>query len=257
MARGLREFERAVSLLTIIPVDAEWPEAGCPDTPGWFPLVGLIVGLAQWVLALLWMWSGLAGSLGLLAALSLVVASWVFTRGMHWDGLADVTDAWWGGATPERRLEIMKDTNVGAFGTAAVSFAAIWAVVASAPLLERGELMPFLVVPAVARMAASFAAWFGTPARASGLGHAVMGRTSLSSFMWASLAEIICWFLGYLAWGWWGLGFVIAGEFVALVVPHLIAGRMGGVTGDVMGASVLLTELALYALAAVLVVTVL
>lgn len=257
MARGLREFERALSLLTIIPIDVEWPEEGCPDAPGWFPLVGLVVGLVQCALAALAAWAGLTGEIPLLVAVLVVIASWVFTRGMHWDGLADVADAWWGGESTERRLEIMKDPRVGAFGAAALAFGAVWAVVAIAVLVEHGEFMPLVVVPAVARMAASFAAWFGTPARSSGLGRAFMGRVSIGSFMWASVAELIGWSLGYLAWGWWGLAFVISGEALALVVPHLIAGRMGGVTGDVMGAAVVVTELLHYTLAAALVVTVL
>lgn len=225
------------------------PESGRTGVAGWMPAVGLAMG-------------GLtAGLVGLvppdyLARHALVLATIVVvlqafaTRLLHWDGLADVADAWWGGSSIARRLEIMKDSATGAFGVTAVALVAILQVTALSELLSGRPAATLVIVPALARFAATFAAWLGKPARPDGLGRSVMGPPEPFSAVAAFATLAAC---GALAWGMNGVGggmLVAAGLFVALVVPHLTAGRMGGVTGDVMGASVVVSETMLYVVAA-------
>ena len=77
----------------------------------WYPLVGLLLGLLLVGVARI---AGLIFPSALTAAL-LVAALAISTRGLHLDGLMDVCDGLFGGYTPERRLEIMRDSHVGAF----------------------------------------------------------------------------------------------------------------------------------------------
>ena len=176
-----------------------------------------------------------------------MVTLWALvTRLLHWDGLADVADGYWGSHESNRRLEIMSDSHTGAFGATAVSLVAVIEVTAIGSFLVSHQ-SPVLVVPVVARFAATAAAWLGKPARPDGLGRSVMGRPTVTRTrrMRGSAGGLACRTLGWyrvhrrcLGWRWaccWHLG-----------VPHVLALRFGGVTGDVMGASVLITEALLF-----------
>jgi len=188
-------------------------------------------------------------------AVSVVAVLALLSRFLHWDGLADVGDAWWGGATRERRLEIMGDSSVGAFGLTTVLLVALLQVASITALLAHvGFAIALFAAPVFARMAATFGAWLGTPARPGGLGATVTGRPRLADILIATaVLGIAAASMGYehgtagLVWS--GLAFV-----VSAVVPHLCALRFGGVTGDVLGASVLITETVVLLAAALVVV---
>ena len=181
-----------------------------------------------------------------------VVTLWaVLTRLLHWDGLADVADGFWGSHDVTRRLEIMSDSHTGAFGATAVVLTAALEIAALGSFLVMHQ-SPVLVIPVFARLSATAAAWLGEPAREGGLGRSVMGRPSavalLATVAALALATAVLW-NGFAASG---LALAGVGVLLALVIPHLLARRFGGVTGDVMGASVLLTETLLFALFAVM-----
>lgn len=250
-------FAGALALLTLLPV----PKREFPASPGrisgWFPLVGALVfgGFAGLLLAAGQALSGLLGHQAVVGGrLSLVfaalaVAGWgILSRLIHWDGLADTGDAFWGGATTDARLEIMRDSATGAFGVAAIVFVAILQVSAVSSLAEAGTayLLPALVLaPTLGRLSATFGTWFGRPARSDGLGMLHDSRPGpamiLSVVATVSVVAIApLWMPGVQASS-WGL-LCLAGVGLSAGVPHLISMRFGGVTGDVLGASVLLTE---------------
>jgi adenosylcobinamide-GDP ribazoletransferase len=172
-----------------------------------------------------------------------IVAAWALsTRLLHWDGLADVADGFWGSHDRARRLEIMSDSHTGAFGATAITLVALIEVSAIATVISAPHEVPLLFVPVFARASATAAAWFGKPARPGGLGRSVMGRPTLPSVVVACLtvgaAALLCEF----TFRWEGVVIALLGIVLALSIPHLLSRRFGGVTGDVMGASVLLTE---------------
>src|SRR5512140_2863519 len=114
---------------------------------GFFPIVGLFLGGI-----LLGVDSGLRFFLHPELAAVLVVAVWlVLTRALHFDGFLDIFDALFGGFTPERRLEIMKDSRVGAFGVAAGVLLLFAKVSAIASLANRPTA--FLLAPVLGRWA--------------------------------------------------------------------------------------------------------
>lgn len=101
-----------------------------------------------------------------------------------------------------------------------------------------------LCTPLFGRLAATFAAWFGSPSRSEGLGSRYDSRPTFLSVV---VVLVTC---SIAALGWvieafspWAWAIVIVVTLVAAaLIPHLLAKRFGGVTGDVMGASILLTE---------------
>lgn len=236
--RPLRDFGLALTQLTFVPLGIGWPDDERPDVASWYPWVGVILGVAFVVTT--WV-AGLSGVSGVSALAGILVLAAV-TRLLHWDGLADVGDAWF--APRDRRLVIMRDTHTGAFGVFAVAFVLLGYYVLLEAVLSSAAtpLWGLLGVPVFGRLAATFAAWFGTPVRSEGLGAAVSGRPAaggvITAFFAVSTAGAVLVFMGGQP-----LWVPVLGIAFALIVPHLVSLRFGGVTGDIMGASVIITEL--------------
>lgn len=245
-------------MLTVVPsgVTAHATDSGRRAIK-WLPLVGATVGatvgaaFALVYAGLRWMGVGEIPA-SLLAAIVGVAADFAVTRGMHWDGLADVADAWWGGFDKVRRLEIMSDSAVGSFGVFAVLV--VFAAFLVGLTMSASTLTILVPAFAISRLAGVFAAQLGKPAKVGGLGSSVLaygtsyavGRraavTWLAAAATSASAVAVVWFLpgspAVLALS----AATAASTFCAAALPHVIAGRMGGVTGDVIGASILLTQ---------------
>jgi len=108
------------------------------------------------------------------------------------------------------------------------------------------EFVVFLV-PILSRFSATAAAWFGTPAREGGLGRSVMGRPGPGSVLVALVPVGLAVYALWRGYEFSGQVAAVFGLLFAVSVPAVLAKRFGGVTGDVMGASVLITEAAVFA----------
>lgn len=241
-ARPLRDAMLAVRHLTVIPLPTQWPEGGAkPDVAGWFPLVGVLVGTAGWGVVSL---TRTVDAPALLAALSVAVMV-ALTGGLHWDGLADVTDAWQV-HDPERRQQVLKDSAVGAFGALAIALTVGIQVTAIAVLADKGAGAVLPVAAAAGRLSASFSAWLGRPARPNGLGAAVSRRPGFSAgiglLVGTSAIVGIVRGGGIYTLGAPSLAGAIVLAASALVVPHVVSGRFNGTNGDTMGAGIVLVE---------------
>ena len=269
-AHPLRDVTLALTLLTVAPLRTRFQPESRPDVAGWFPLVGALLGVVAGVIVLI---AELLVNVGVHtearsdAALSLawplavcILGAWALaTRFLHWDGIADTADGIGGGSTTEERLEIMKDSAIGAFGAVAIVFvalaqsAAIATIFASGNLALEFKLAIVAVVPVVGRLSATFACWFGVPARPGGLGSSVIGPPRAAGATGTASVLFACGVALLHYGGVTGVGWLLFGVLAAASVGHVLAGRIGGVTGDVMGASILVTE-ALVLLAATMVV---
>lgn len=203
-----------------------------------FPLVGAALGAAVAVAAL-------AADLVLppLGAAALAVAfGLVATGALHLDGLADSADGL-GGRSRERALEIMRDHAVGAYGAAAITIDLILRVILLGALLEHGEALAALVVAGAVSRAAVLPLAFCLPyARVvRGTGAALSDHLSGAR---AALGLAIAAALSLATLGLQVLPVLALAALAALVVGLLARLRLGGVTGDVLGATIELTELA-------------
>ena len=198
-----------------------------------YPLVGLILGGVASVIA----WgASLLGLSPMLTAGLILTGLVLLTGAMHEDGLADTADGLWGGNDAARRLDIMKDSRIGAYGVLALILAMglRWLGLAEVSL---GGLVAALIVSR-AMMAPLMLAL--PHARASGLAHS-FGRPDtgavLIAVLIAALGAIV------LAGGPGLVALILAGG-VAWGVAALARARIGGQTGDILGATQICTEIA-------------
>ena len=233
---SLRGPRAALSFLTVLPVGGHQTAPAVQFGRAWFPAVGLLLGGAA--AGALWLVS--AATNPLLGAVAAVAALVLLTGALHVDGLADTADGLLGGATFERRLEIMRDPRVGSFGVAAVILVLVgdWAALTGmAPLRA---LFAVLAAAAMARLAAVLVL-VGLPhARSEGLGAAAQGGRPLVDLLAAGVTAALPVALD------WRHG-TIAAALVAVATLGLAAlarSRIGGMTGDVCGAVVEVGQLA-------------
>jgi adenosylcobinamide-GDP ribazoletransferase len=241
--RPLRDLGLALGFLTVLPFGREWPEGGAPDAVGFYAWVGFVLGAEAWlVAALMHHFGGRPGTALVVAAL--IVSVWAFTtRLLHWDGLADTADGLWGSFDRDRRLEIMRDSRTGSFGATTVTLVAVLQVAAVAAVLQAGQPWVLVVAPVLARAAASAAAWTLPPARTEGLGLTSMSRPTVYAAAVTALALFGLLVLGHLTAPRVPFFAVLAvGVLAGVTLPRLLARRIGGMTGDLFGATILGVE---------------
>ncbi|WP_050603685.1 adenosylcobinamide-GDP ribazoletransferase [Ruegeria sp. 6PALISEP08] len=201
-----------------------------------FPLVGLVVA----GLACLVGWSALALGLPVMASAGLLLATLIATTGaMHEDGLADTFDGLWGGFTRDRRLEIMKDSHIGTYGVLALIMSQLVRISAIAALLT-ADAVGAIIAACIVSRALMPLVMAGLPhARKSGLSHSV-GKPQKTSVVAAlGLAAALAFLLigaGAIA----AMGFAIAS---AAILAFIAKTKIGGQTGDILGATQLVSEI--------------
>lgn len=217
----------------------------------YLPLLGVVLGGIVALGAVLVERTSPGTTLSYLLVAALVAAALaLLTRKMHLDAVADVADAMWGGYTPERRLAILKDTLVGSFGAVAVSLTLAFFILLYALLLEAQIAYALVFVCAVGRFSATCAAWFCTPATGEGLGFTICKKPRVDEVVVVALTLVLAtvslwvslnvWLPADIIRFWAVVALSLACAFCA---PRLIGKAFGGVTGDIMGASIVVTEL--------------
>ncbi len=182
------------------------------------------------------------------AALALAVLA-VVTGAFHEDGVADVADGFGGGHTVERRLEIMKDSRIGAFGGLALAAQFVLRTGLLAEVLDRfdglGAALVLLAVAALARVLPLLLMVALPPARTDGLGRAA-GRPGPSALAAAFVggAVLISGLVLPLAGGLATLAGIAAAGAAVLGLGLAARRAIGGFTGDVVGAGTIFAEIA-------------
>lgn len=226
----------AFSLLTRFPSQCN-PNRMAAAAWAW-PIAGATVGAAAAVVAAAVQFAELPASL---AAAIAMATSAALTGAMHEDGLADTADGFWGGRNHARRLEIMKDSRVGTYGVLALilSLLARWSLLT--PLLALpGGLWALPVVGAVSRTPMAALAAALPHARADGLSAQTGRPPDIAVWGAAMLAALVA--LVYLGWALITLAFWLTA--VTLAMAMIARAKVGGQTGDVLGATQQLAEIA-------------
>ena len=226
----------AVSFLTVLPVRFRGLADGLRTAAGWFPAVGALVGaIAGGVLV------GAEPLFGSTAAAVLAAAALILVTGaLHQDGLADCADGLGVRGDRERRLAVMRDSAIGVFGALALIVWMLLLVTALAGLPPRNALLALIAACAAGRWSALVHATLARPARNDGLGAGfVVGSWSLA----IATATVLGACLLTAGLGHGLVAFAVAAA-VALLLTAWAQSTLGGRTGDTLGATVALAEVA-------------
>jgi len=260
----------AVTFLTRLPLGrlVAHDPGDLPRSISYFPLVGALVGAA----------GGAAFAIGtalwppyLAALLSVAFTVWL-TGAFHEDALADSFDGFGGGRDRARVLQIMRDSRVGSYALVgmilvivtkiAALVAVFHAASAAADAAGAGHATGALAVAAALVAAHALGRWSSVALMAwlpyvrepalgerSGTGSAFVGAATSGRLIAASIIAVLA---GGLALGWAMLAAAVAAGGVTWLAGRYFARRIGGITGDALGAANQLVELAVYLLLAAL-----
>lgn len=257
----IRGFLIAVTFLTRLPFPApnEVTHEEFTNSQRYYPLIGFLIGLFLFFTALILRhyYSPLV-----VAAL-ILIEELLLTGGLHMDGFMDSMDALWSARTPERMLEIMKDSRVGSFGALSaiavllLKFSLLAELFQTAPsfynLFNSTALyspffsgirsyLPLLIMPMLARWTFLIGVIFFPYARKSGLGQGF--HEDLCQRPWNFIFEgICCLFLAIYFLHWAGLGGFLFSFLLLFYFMRKAANLLGGLTGDLYGAGIELSEL--------------
>ena len=235
-------FRLAVTLLTAIPL----PRGKADEPPSrpaagtamvWAPVIGLLLGCAAALVLYIFQRYWHAGPL--LGAMLAIIVLAALSRCLHLDGLADFADGLGSRKPADEALAIMRRSDIGPFGVAALVLTVLLqlAALTQADALGRG-VTSVIAAAITGRLALTWACRHGVPAaRSEGLGALVAGTVHPAIPAVLTVAALV----GGAAFGWIFTVAVAAGLAASLAVTWLAVRRLGGITGDVLGA---LTEVA-------------
>lgn len=229
-------FWIALQFLTVLPIELKTMPSAKQNAQAmlFYPLVGLLLGLILFASAML------LAKLPIILSAAVILVLWIWlTGGLHLDGLADTADAWVGGfGDPERTLKIMKDPACGPIGVLSLVVVCLLKFVALYVLLEQQMAAFLIVLPMLGRSVPLFL-FLTTPyVRAQGLGRSMtdfMPKTLLWMVFVITIA-LLCMF------EWLGLIALLFFLLILFYLRSLFIKRIGGITGDTVGAAIELAE---------------
>jgi adenosylcobinamide-GDP ribazoletransferase len=227
----LRDFHVALTFLTRLGRARITTSEAISRSMSMYPMVGLFIGLilalssmlplSSWVLA--WMLAGL---------------NLYLTRGLHWDGWADLWDGWGSGATGERFWDIVKDSHIGAFGTMGLVLGLGVQAALFESAISGGAWAALLFAPAFGRFCCLVLARLSQPLARPGLGqNALLGANRSALILGGCTALLPALLLAP--------SHLVAALLLALapLAALLVLGRrQGGVNGDFLGSAIIAGE---------------
>ncbi|CAM3976979.1 adenosylcobinamide-GDP ribazoletransferase [Xenorhabdus thuongxuanensis] len=241
----LHLFWATLQFMTRLPIPQKWAEGvgfrqywrGVP----YFPLIGLIVGGLAGLVSLLISQSGGGMYIG---AMGYVLALALLTGGLHLDGLADTCDGLFSSRQREKMLEIMRDSRLGTYGGVGLIFCILLKTLAVVELSYHLPLYLLALLTCasiVGRTAVVLLMYAQRDAReGEGMGSSYIGQISFSATMLTLLVGVVL----VMALGNWQ---TLSAMMVSLLVVYGLAlyfnYRLGGQTGDMLGASIEVGEI--------------
>lgn len=225
------ELQASLRFMTRLRYGSPAAQSGLAPAVWAFPVAGVVVGFIGAVVY----W--LAHRIGLPswpAAVLALAATMAVTGCLHEDGLADTVDGFGGGASREGKLDIMRDSRIGAYGVCALAVSVLLRASALSSLAQPALVLPALIAAhAAARAAMPVLMHFVPPARSDGLSAAVGRPAGERTALAAVLGIVIVTFcLGPRA----GLEAIVLVAIAATLLARLSRSQIEGQTGDVLGA---------------------
>lgn len=232
------DISAAIGLLTRLPIPVSQDKAIARGAAAaWaYPIAGGVVGAIVAVSIAVLTWVGLP--IGIVAALALAVGI-IVTGAMHEDGLADTADGLWGGWNLTRRLAIMKDSHIGVYGVIALALSLLIRWMAISGLVVLGGYLAALVAVAVlsrAGMVVLMATMVN--ARDTGLSQSVGRPAPMTALIAVAITVAIAFLCGHL-------GLIVVAVITTALCGMIAQVKIGGQTGDILGATQQITEIAL------------
>jgi adenosylcobinamide-GDP ribazoletransferase len=225
--RAANGFLSAVQFLTRLPVPRG--RYRLEDAVPWLPAVGLLLGA---ILAAVDLGLRSLGVGPLLASTLLVVLLLALSGALHADGLIDTSDAVFAHATPERRLDIMRDPRVGSFGAVALVSVVALKIAALDSLPSTTQIIMLLLTPMLGRWAIVLAATLFPYGREVGLGAPLKASATPRVLAFATILPLAgCALAGPL-----GLLSGMVAAAIALAMGRWLTRLLPGLTGDTYGA---------------------
>lgn len=229
-------FWIALQFLTVLPIELKTIPTAQQNGRAilFYPLVGLVIG------GILFLMSCLLAKLPIVLLASIILTLWIWlTGGLHLDGLADTADAWVGGfGDKQRTLQIMKDPSCGPIGVLSLVIICLLKFVLIYVLIEQHQTLFLILVPIVGRVVPSILFLTTSYVREKGLGR------SLTDHLPKITSWIITGFVLLLPLYWELQGLIAIIGFLSSLVylRHLFIKRIGGITGDTVGAAIEISE---------------
>ena len=232
----------AFRYMTVLPLPRSRVADDLGRAAGWFPAVGLGLGVCL-ALASLALDRVMPPGVGA----TLLVALWaVLTGGLHLDGLADTCDGLGGAWSRERALSIMRDARSGPYGVTAIVLVLGLKTAALASLPDGLAWRALVLAPVLGRTGPLLVVRLCPPARPEGAGHALAAGARWPALAIGGLVGVAVSLVTLGAWGAVALG--VPGLLAWGLAAHLRR-RLGGFTGDTLGALIEVTEASLLTLA--------
>lgn len=208
-----------------IPIDEKKITVSLP----FFPIAGYIIGV---FLYLIYLFASNIFSEKVVFGF-IIIAHFLLTGGMHLDGFADTMDGFFCGKPREQKLEIMRDSNIGAFGAASMSLLILlkYILLSSLSLDFIGKAL--ILSPVFGRWAMTFSIIFFPYARKKGLGGIFTKYKKPSLFISSTLFTIIISYIYAKIWGLIGIAVVFVG---GILFSYIVLKHLKGMTGDTYGA---------------------
>lgn len=242
-----RLFFVALQFFTRIPIPrwVGFESAWLHHASRYFPLVGLLVGAiaaaVYWVAASIWPTP--------VAVLLSTAASIYLTGAFHEDGFADMCDGFGGGMTRERVMEIMKDSRIGTYGAVGVTLLVALKCVLLAMLEPAMAIASLLLAHPLSRLASAALIWrleyVRDEGKAKPLGQDMTDTEFLIAALCGAVPAAVLGAAGFMPW----LSIALAVAFAATAAAwlgHKCVRRIGGFTGDCLGAVQQLSEVSIY-----------
>ena len=238
---GVLDFVTGFQFLTRIPIvhQTEWSVESFGRSVKFFPIIGGIIGLLLFSFVHIMQYFFSVKVPIHIIGIGVILFEIFLTGGLHCDGLMDTVDGIFSGRPRDKMLEIMKDSRVGAFG--AMAFSLLIVVKYSLIMDIEFSLLPLalLTMPIVGRIAVVIGIVFYPYARVNGLGK-VFYDCSHRQTLWVAgiTALLLILPLGKIA-----MISAVVGVIAAVLFCEYVNKKLGGLTGDVYGAIVELTEI--------------
>jgi len=235
----MRRFLAALRFLTAVPFPGTWgaEESALAGSVVFFPVVGILIGLAAAVTA----WCAVRLLPLPLAGAVVVIALLAVSGGLHMDGLSDTADGFLSSRPRERVLEIMRDSRVGAMGVMAIACMLLLKVAAVMSLPAAELWKTVLLMPLAGRCALVVTISLLPYARPEGGLAAVFYRERCPCAGLYAAAAVL--FIGWVVLGVAGLVAAAAALLAVLAFSAWTWRKIGGATGDTLGAACEIAEL--------------